>query len=154
MPLRTTCHCPQRVHVSLHRGVIVVDVSAVNSLLQSSVEVGRISSNPENPLTQGDTQMRSLLHALPAALLSVLGGTSGAASQIQPAAVESFAHSALLSVRVIDGEPNHAGDHEAMAVVVSTITEMVRLGCRIDGSPMPSQTGLRLCLDQIKDFCV
>lgn len=73
--------------------------------------------------------MRSLLHALPAALLSVLGGTSGAASQIQPAVVESFAHSALLSVRVIDGEPNDAGDHEAMAVVVSTITEMVRVGC-------------------------
>ncbi|CAM9203603.1 unnamed protein product [Ectocarpus sp. 6 AP-2014] len=82
--------------------------------------------------------MRSLLNALPAALLSVLGGTSGAASQIQPAVVESFAHSALLSVRVVDGEPNDAGDHEAMAVVVSTITEMDSDGkpVGVEGSPL------------------
>ncbi|CAM9885944.1 unnamed protein product, partial [Ectocarpus sp. 13 AM-2016] len=83
--------------------------------------------------------MRHLLHALPAAaLLTVLGGTSGAAAQTQPAMVESFAHSALLSVRVIDGEPNDAGDHEAMAVVVSTITEMDSGGkpVGVEGSPL------------------
>ncbi|CAM9400929.1 unnamed protein product, partial [Ectocarpus fasciculatus] len=82
--------------------------------------------------------MRPLLHALPAALLSARDGSSGAAaSQIQPAVVESFADSALLSVRVIAGEPNHAGDHEAMAVVVSTITEMDSDGkpVGVEGSP-------------------
>lgn len=59
------------------------------------------------------------------ALSMLLAETRGVASRT-PAAVLEPSTDGLLAVRVINGEANSGGYHEAIAMVVSAITEMVR----------------------------
>lgn len=66
------------------------------------------------------------MHLAPDSAFIVLAllAAHGTASSQTPVVVEPLAFS--LGYRVIDGDPNSGGNYEAMGIVVSEITEMVR----------------------------
>lgn len=58
-------------------------------------------------------------------VIAILTAHGTASSQIIPVAVEPLAYSSL-GCRIVDGKANSGGHYEAINMVVSAITEMVR----------------------------